>query len=147
MSRIAPARIRITPKTHFAAKGITIRSFSRYLALNYESVELGWRRLLPAGWAEALRREFNLVLLPWPLTLAASAVRPVTGPIENMHSGYGFFEFDPGEPVALDLIERTVREARRKLGHVHAVVLPEDALAADELVPVEQAVADLGVRL
>lgn len=145
VSRINPARIRITPKTHFAVKGITIRSFSRYLALNYEAVEVGWRRLLRAGWAETDRRELNLVLLPWPLALPASAFRPVTGPLENMPSGFGFFEFDPGERVDLHLIEGIVSEARRKVGHVHAVVLPEDALAADELVPVERAVADLGV--
>jgi hypothetical protein len=47
-SRIDPARIRITPKTHFASRGISIRSFSRYLALNYEAVETSWsRRDLP----------------------------------------------------------------------------------------------------
>jgi hypothetical protein len=145
-ARISPQRIRITPKTHFAGKGITIRSFSRYLALNYESVEVGWRRLAPpARWSEHDLRDFNVVLLPWPLRVDATAFRPVAGPLDNMSPGFGFFEFCPRTPVDLELVARLVREAQQSVGRVHGVILPEDAIAADELALVENTIGDLGV--
>ncbi|RPI20593.1 MAG: hypothetical protein EHM57_07760, partial [Actinobacteria bacterium] len=145
-SRIDPARIRITPKTHFAPRGITIRSFSRYLALNYEAVEVNWRRIEPARWQATDHSEFNIVLLPWPLEVRASAFHPVSGPLENMdHDSFGFFEFDPRRPIDLHLIERLLIEARRRVGRVHAVILPEDAAAVDEVAAIEELLAKHGV--
>ncbi len=67
LSRISPARIRILPKGHFTAKGITIRSLSRYLALCYESVDVHWSRVGPdEGVAAALqgREDYNILLVP-----------------------------------------------------------------------------------
>jgi hypothetical protein len=145
-SRIDPARIRITPKTHFATRGITIRSFSRYLALNYEAVEVSWRRVEPARWRVHDRTEYNLVLLPWPLRVAASAFRPVPGTLDNMDpDAFGFFAFDPETPLDLDLVERLVIDARRKVGRVHAVILPEDAIDTGEVAPLEERLLGLGV--
>jgi hypothetical protein len=145
LSRIEPARIRITPKTHFATRGITIRSLSRYLALNYEAVEVSWRRIEPARWSVRVDAEYNVVLLPWPLEVRAAAFRPVRGPINMDPSAFGFFEFAPDKPVDLDLMERLVLEARRKVGRVHAVIFPEDAIDASEVGPLEQRLLGLGV--
>jgi hypothetical protein len=146
LARIDPARIRITPKTHFATRGLTIRSFSRYLALNYEAVETSWWRVAPPRWQATAPTEFRLLLLPWPLHVTSDAFRPVASPLGNMdNDAFGFFEFDPRARLDLDLVERLLADARAGLGRVHGVVLPEDAVAADEVAPLEELLAEHGV--
>jgi hypothetical protein len=138
VARVSPARIRITPKTHFAARGLTIRSFSRYLALNYETLEVRWRRIEPARWSPPARSEYNLMLLPWPLEMSASSFRPKEGPLENMDpSTFGFFEFDHETPLDLDLVDRLLSEAEGRKCRVHGLVLPESAVRINELPPLE----------
>jgi hypothetical protein len=145
-SRIDPARIRITPKSNFAGRGITIRSFSRYLALNYEAVDVSWWRVEPPRWRAHDCMQYTLVLLPWPLRVPASAFRPVPGALDNMDpDAFGFFEFAPETALDLDLVERLVLEARRKLGRIHAVILPEDAIDAKEVAPLEERLLALDV--
>jgi hypothetical protein len=62
-----------------------------------------------------------------------------------MDHGFGFFEFDPRDPIDLDLIERLVVEAQRKVGRVHAVILPEVAVAVEEIAAVERRLEAVGV--
>ena len=64
LSRISPIRVRIVPKTNSSARGITIRSLSRHLALSYEAVDVRWRSIGPGPFAE--RSDYNIVLVPWP---------------------------------------------------------------------------------
>ncbi len=150
LSRISPTRIRVVPKTNLPGKGITIRSFSRYLALSYESVDLRWRRFdstLPPLGTVAEDYFFNAVLLPWPFNIDASAFRPVEGPLQNMDpEAYGFFEFAPDAPLDLShvsaLLETAIEEAER----VDALILPEAAVESQELCPLEQLLAEHGVR-
>src|SRR5262245_18892715 len=83
LSRLAPTRARIVPKTHFSSRGITIRSVSRYLALCYESVDVRWRRVAPGRWTD--NGEYNILLVPWPYAVEATHFRPVApGLLENM---------------------------------------------------------------
>lgn len=149
LSRVAPTRIRVTPKTHFASRGITIRSFSRYLALSYQSVDVEWRRMEPeirSGRARRDHREYNLLLAPWPLRLSADAFRPIEAPIDNMDTDeFGYFEFDPRQRVDLAQLEDLVRTAQRTVRHVDTIVFPEGALAVSEIEPIEQLLGDLGV--
>jgi hypothetical protein len=148
LSRMDPARVRITPKTHFGSRGITIRSLSRYLSLSYVAIDVHWRRIEPARWSPADRRQYRLLLLPWPLELAASAFGPVAGPLGNMDpEAFGFFEFDPDVALDLDLVEALVDRARRDAGRVDAVVLPECAVAAGEVGPLEDVLASRRVNL
>lgn len=150
LATIAPGRIRVTPKTHFASRGITIRSLSRYLALHYESVEVEWRRIeveLRSTRAWFDRRGYRLLLLPWPLRVTSAAFRPVDGPLHNMdQSAFGFFEFDPGALLDLDLLERTVKAAVRVGKHIDGVVLPESAIAESELPDLERVLTDAGIN-
>ena len=75
--------------------GITIRSLSKYLALCYESVEVRWRRAEPGRLADG--DTYNMVLLPWPLSVRADDFRPAPPSLlENMDlEHFGFFEFEP----------------------------------------------------
>jgi hypothetical protein len=150
LATIGPGRIRVTPKTHFASRGISIRSFSRYLALNYESVEVEWRRIevelrSTRAWFE--RRGYSLLLLPWPLRVGSRAFRPVDGPLDNLdQSTFGFFEYDPGVAVDLDLLEQVVRAAGRLGKHIDGVVLPESALHERDLEAVERILTEAGIN-
>lgn len=150
LSRISPDRIRIVPKTNFPGKGITIRSFSRYLALSYESVDLRWRRfestLAPLETVTD-RQVFNAVLLPWPFHVEAGAFRPVDGPLQNMDPEvYGFFEFAPVAPLDLSHVARLLEKAVEETERVDALILPEAALEPHELHPLEELLAEHGVR-
>lgn len=137
LSRIDPTRVRIVPKTHFATRGFTIRSLSRYLALTYEAVDVRWRRIELRPAATADRRHFNLVLLPWPLKVEAGAFRPVEGPIEMDRSAFGFFEFDPRARLDLDRLAGTLAAAQRTARRIDAVVLPEAAVTPAEVPGIE----------
>jgi hypothetical protein len=148
LARISPNRIRILPKTHFAARGITIRSLSRYLGLTYESIDLRWRRFEPGdrpGGGMA-RREYNVVLVPWPLRIAADAFRPVEGPLQNMdRRAFGFFEFVPDAALDAALLAAILAEARRRVPTVDAVVFPEASVDAGEIPTLEAVLADSSV--
>ena len=146
LSSISPARVRIVPKTHFAARGMTIRSLSRYLALCYESVDVSWRRVIPAGRsAEETQRAYNAVIVPWPFRVQARDFRPVEGPLENMDREiYGFFEFAPPPSLDMERVGSLLREASRKAGTVDALLLPEAAIDRSELEALEEVAGAYG---
>lgn len=137
LSRLSPARVRIVPKTHVSAHGITIRSLSRYLALCYESVDVRWQ----GGRTVSTERcEYTLLLVPWPLSIAAQEFRPTTPQVlENMDGGaFGFFEFAPQRALDLDLLRRLLEAAVAEAGEVDGVILPEAAVAAHEILDLER---------
>lgn len=145
LSRVDPARVRVTPKTHFASRGVTIRSFSRYLALSYESIDLRWHRVEPARWSMSDPGDYNLVLLPWPLVVEAGAFRAVDGPLHMDTGSFGFFEFAPAGSIDLDLVRRVVAAGRRRVDAIDAVVLPEDALQPEDVPRLEELLSSLHV--
>lgn len=148
LARVSASRIRILPKTHFAARGITIRSFSRYIGLTFESVELRWRRVEPDGRPKGGlgRRDYNVVLVPWPLRISADAFRPVEGPLENMDpETFGFFEFVPDAPLDDSLVAGLLARARRSAPTIDAVIFPEASVDASEVPRLEALMTDVGV--
>jgi hypothetical protein len=151
LARISANRIRILPKTHFTVRGITMRSFSRYLALSFEAVDLHWRRIdagAPVGTPTAtpLGRDYHAILVPWPLRVSGDAFRPVAGPLRNMdQSAFGFFEFVPDAPLDLDLIRGLIAAARRKAPRIDAMILPESSVEPHEIAGLEAELADAGV--
>jgi hypothetical protein len=150
LSRVSPERIHVTPKTHFAHRGITIRSFSRYLALSYQSVDVEWRRLeqeINSSRTQRQCRQYNILLAPWPLTLSGGAFQPVDVPVDNIDKrSFGFFEFDPHTSIDLAMLERLVRSAFRQVRHVDTIVFPEGAVDASEIDGVEGVLRELGVN-
>lgn len=145
LSRIDSARIRVTPKTRLAPRGITIRSLSRYLALSYESVHVEWQRIEPVRPIRR-RRGYNILIAPWPLELRAEWFHPVSGPLDNMdEASFGFFEFAPPGVVDLDHLADLVVTARNEARWIDALVLPEAAVASGEIPEIEELMARLGV--
>lgn len=146
LSNVDPARIRIIPKLHSASRGITILSFSRYLALTYESVDVHWRRIEPWREMRHKRRSFNILLAPWPLTIEARAFTSFEGPLENMDpQTFGFFRYDPTSPFDIAALAELVEEARGSAPTIDALVLPEGAVEAGEVAAVEDLAAEHGV--
>jgi hypothetical protein len=142
LAHLAPARVRIVPKTHSAARGITIRSLSRYLALCYEAVDVRWRRVLPSARAERQEGRYRALLVPWPLTVHAGDFRPVAPPLGNMDTTvFGFFEFAPSRPFDVDHVERLLRAVPDLETPVDAVVLPEAALQPADVTNLEPVLA------
>ena len=147
LSRLAPTRVRVVPKTHFSSRGITIRSLSRYLALCYESVDVRWRRVPPGRWTE--RGEYNIVLVPWPLALEARHFRPASpAPLENMDlERFGFFEFAPEEGLDYEFLSSVLAAAVEASGRVDAVVFPEASVFPEAIPMLEHTLAQHGATL
>ncbi|MGE5274118.1 MAG: hypothetical protein ACM3QU_10245 [Verrucomicrobiota bacterium] len=141
LSRLSPVRVRIVPKAHLSARGITIRSLSRHLALCYESVAVRWRAAGRSGAAD--RSDYRVVLLPWPLAVEADDFRPVPPmSLGNMDSDlFGFFEFAPAKGFDCRVLESLLADATGSADVVDAVVLPEAALSPDAVDEVEQVLA------
>jgi hypothetical protein len=148
LSRVPPRRVSIVPKTNFAARGITIRSMSRYLALCYESVEVRWRRVdseIRAMARTAGPRQFRVLLVPWPLSVRSEDFRSVSNPLDNMDPEvFGFFEFAPQQTLDRAFLASLVQAAVDQDGHVDAVMLPEDAVTPDEIEVLEDVLAEHG---
>lgn len=149
LSHLAPTRVRVLPKTNLSARGITIRSLSRYLGLCYEAVDVRWRRVqaepsLPRP--QSRRRHYNVLLVPWPMTVKAGDFRPVRSILGNMDSEqFGFFEFAPTSSLDVGYVRALLVEARAQGFRTDAVILPECALEAGQVPPLEDAVAAQGV--
>ena len=150
LSCVSPTRVRVTPKSHFAARGVMIRSLSRYLALCYEAVDVQWQRTEAAArWPgiEGMRRDFNIVLVPWPLHVCAEDFRPVEGPLDNMdRSSFGFFEFAPRCELPIGRLPGLLDAAHRIVRRIDLVILPEAAADESEVGPLEDVLAAHRVR-
>ena len=144
LARIPPARVRIVPKTHPCARGITIRSVSRYLALSYESVDVRWTSVEPGP--SANRDDYNILLVPWPLSVRADDFRPVRPAlVENqMPDRVGFFEFLPELALDSELVATLVKTAAADGERVDAVVFPEAAVDPAAIEGLEQVLAEHG---
>jgi hypothetical protein len=145
LARLSPVRIRVLPKTRVPRRGLTIRSFSRHLALSYEAVAVDWQRLQP-GRPLPPHRDFNVVLLPWPLSLKSRDFHPARGPVDNMDPGlFGFFEFAPEQPLPAEVLGAVLRAAGRHVRRLDVVILPESAIDAAELPAIEAVLEEHGV--
>ena len=146
LSRLSPARIRIVPKLHFANRGITIRSVSRYLALAYEAVDVRYRS---RSSAPKTRRRHRLLLLPWPLTVRARDFRPADPAcLANMEADrFGFFEFVPESCLDRAGLDCLLRAAVEQEGPVDAVLLPEAAVLPEEIPELERALVRHGIPI
>lgn len=151
LSHLSPHRVRVLPKTNLASRGITIRSLSRYLGLCYEAVDVRWRRVETAEPRNGPRRsgrKYNLMLLPWPLTVHASDFAPVDSPLGNMPSDeFGFFEFAPSSRLGIAEVRALLATAHRQGLRADGVVLPEAAVERIEVAALEDALAEHGASV
>lgn len=58
---------------------------------------------------------------------------------------YGFYEYEPQEPLVLEELVRLIEAAKRQVGAIDIVVLPEGAVEEETVAPLQQMVAAAGV--
>lgn len=146
LSRLPLDRAGVQPKLRPPTSGITLRSLSHHLALDRSEVDVRWvvapPETQPAGAVDRL----TLLLVPHPRLIRASDFRPVVGPLQNMdESRYGFYEYAPEERFDVEQALDLLAEARRQVGEVNMVVLPEGALDEAEVPGIQARLAEAGV--
>jgi hypothetical protein len=146
LSRLPSSRVRVLPKTHVPAGGITVRSLARYLSAHTNPVDVRWRRCqFPAlSPSASAKMTYPALLLPWPLAVDAGDFHPVRGPVQAQAEEFGFFRFEPHAPLDLHYV-RAALEAAQREGGAAIVILPESSVAEREIPLLEEAVSDFGV--
>lgn len=143
LSRLPGTRARVLPKSALPRTGISIRSLSRYLALDRSETDVRW---LYSDAKTVPTSRFTLLLVPYPARISRSDFRAVDGPLDNMdRDQYGFFEFAPHLPLDIEGVLRLVEAGSGRAGGVDAVVLPESVLRPDEADQLRRSLHALGV--
>jgi hypothetical protein len=138
--RIHPSKARVLPKCHTAQTGLTIRSFSHFLAL-VATTEISpqWYSFC----AETSDHALNLLLVPWPNRIIPKQFRAterhrMTDDVER--GAYGMFTFDPVGPLRSDVIRKLVGAAEKTVGRIDGVVIPELGLTPRSVEQISKAV-------
>jgi hypothetical protein len=138
--RIHPSKARVLPKCHTAQTGLTIRSFSHYLAL------VATTEICPEWYsfcAETSEHALNLLLVPWPVQIIPKQFRAterhrMTDDVER--GAYGMFTFDTMRPGRSDVMRRLVSAAEQTVGRIDGIVIPELALTSKSVEQISKAV-------
>jgi hypothetical protein len=131
LSRFHPERVRVLPKVHTPQVGITLRSLSRHVAFLRSPVGVKWHIAQRLGSRDDAR--LNLLLVPWPLEVNASAFSLAAQAQESQHRRVGYFDFRPSYPPPEQVVDECVDAARKLCSNqVHGVILPESALTLEE---------------
>jgi hypothetical protein len=128
LSRLPTERVRVIPKMRVPHSGITIRSLTRHVAA-VESSEVTpvWQDAVDS--IDAGRDHATFLLVPWPLAVMPGDFRKAPGPLLNMNPDeYDFFEYSPKDPPDVAALVDLLETARRAVGEIDAVVLPESVL-------------------
>ena len=138
--RIHPSRARVLPKCHTPQTGLTIRSFSHFLAL-VPSTEVcpDWFSFC----AETNEHALNLLLVPWPTDVVPRQFRATeTQKISDEvgRGGYGLFTFDGQRRARAGMIRDLLSLAEETVGRIDGVVFPELALAPAAVRQISRAV-------
>jgi hypothetical protein len=147
IARIDPSFLRVVPKYRTPSAGIKSRSISRHVSRTGPAVSLSVDKVRsPRGGSAA--RQLNVLLLPWPLRVAAEDFRPLPGSIhEREVEPFGFFQFEPSEPLDVSLVDGLLMTASERVGRVDIVVLPESAVTRCDLPRLEAALSRHGVTM
>ncbi len=139
---VPPEKAMVLPKQHTPQVGLTLRSLSHNLALcPAGEVTPSWRlpHSLPKGVSLDL---MNFLLLPWPLELSAKDFKIELGKGDWLPpadpSRYFSFRRQAGKLQFRAFLEEALKQAKRFVGRVHAIVLPELALTWQEYLDAEQ---------
>ncbi len=132
LARIDARFLRVLPKVITPPTGRL--AFSRYACVQGPGIDARWHKIPARHRGTDLRSEYaTLLLLPWPLRVQASDFHPVGSVQRPAKDPYGFFEFAPAVGLDLDLLDRVLVAARHEAGSVDVVLLPESAVAEDEI--------------
>lgn len=115
---------RVLPKLHTPQTGLTLRSLSHHLGLHTGSdIRPRWHYAARLGSEAPARRNFNVLVLPWPLDLQTSRVEAVRRDPERPFGTFRLNGLERSDLAAwaIDM----VRKATVRHGQVDFVVLPE----------------------
>jgi hypothetical protein len=137
LSRANPSVLRVLPKVRTPPTGRA--SFSRYACVHGPGIEARWHKMPARHAGTDVRSEYaNLLLLPWPLEVKASDFRQLGDSVHRQaKEPFAFFEFAPAHGLDFDLLDRVLTAAREEAGSVDVVVLPESAVAEEEVEELE----------
>ena len=147
LSRIPTHLLQVLPRLRTPPNGTSMRSLSRYASVQRPGVDVRWHKVLGRRPGRAARdKGVNRLLLPWPLRVRESDFRPLPDSVDDLSTEpHGFFEFAPSEGLDLDLVDRMLVAAHDEVDQVNVVVLPESAVAEDEVEALEAVLSDHGV--
>ena len=147
LARLSPDRVRVLPKLRPPESGITLRSLSHHVAIDRSEVETRWYFApRPRESSTDTAERLSLLLVPFPSEIHASDFGAIAGPLLNMDpSRYGFYSYAPQEPLHVDELLSLVESAKRQIGSIDALVLPEAALDETAVEPLQDRLAAVGV--
>jgi hypothetical protein len=123
------SRLRVLPRTHTPQNGLTERSLSHYVCLcDASEVTPQWllNSFLPVD-------AMNLLLIPWPFEVDISQFRETADATARLPKAFGFFTFTNASPENLTArVEALHAEAKRKLGRIDGVILPELSITDEQ---------------
>ncbi len=127
---LATDRIRwvtVLPKLRTPQVGITPRSMSMHVALDRSETDVNWS--VGGILREVTEQKLNLLILPWPLNIKATDFREVPGPTQMDD----YFEYAPSERFSYRRMRDLIREAKKEVGDINAVILPELAVTPSQV--------------
>jgi hypothetical protein len=147
IARIDPTLLRVLPRYRTAPGGITSRSISRYASVTGPQVQYRLHEVSPQE-SDSFSGRMNVLLLPWPLRVSADDFQPIPESVrERDVEPYGFFLFEPTEPLDVSLVERILTSATQRGDRIDIVVLPESSVAHEDLVRLETVLARHGAPM
>ena len=142
-------RVAHLPKSRTTSVGITHRSLSRYTCTTTDDIGVVWDRApLRRPDRGPIRRHANILLLPWPLRISQADFVPVPGSVQRPErEPFGFFTYEPSEPLDLGLVDALLDAAAEEADAVDVVVLPEGRLDPAQITALEDLLARRGVPM
>lgn len=142
-------RVALLPKSRTSSVGITHRSLSRYTCTTTDGIPVVWNRIpVRRRDSRAVSRHANVVLLPWPLRIRETDFVPVPDSVRRPErEPFGFFGYEPSEPLDLGLVDALLDAALEEVDGVDVVVLPEGRLDEKDITALESLLAVRGVAM
>lgn len=112
-------------KSTVCQSGVSLSSMTHFIALIRPEITLKTVERYGGESDEVL----NLLILPWPINIDMLSFKPVKDQtMLEMEKDFGFFSYQPSDPIELIDIVDYVRKAVNLIGHIDLLVLPECAL-------------------
>ncbi len=162
---VHPSRARVLPKMHTPRMGMTLRSLSLHLALcPADEVRVDWanaqswwaRSRLPMLSSAETKKSLNILLVPWPMELKPSDIRPVDRNLDGeAHRPQCLFAYQPTSKLTVngrgvcDLVRELLADAEKIVGDkdIDGVILPELAVDMEEYKQLRRLSQEAGICL